>query len=549
VTLGAEASVIPGFEDRMTDFTSEGPARITSDLKPDISAPGSDITSAAVGTGNGAATFSGTSMAAPHVSGVAVLLRQLHPDFSPEEIKALLMNQAKLGLSNNDGSGPVPAEAMGSGRVQAFESATAASLVVPGSLSFGLRPVPNPVALRRTIRVENLDRLGHDYDLSASVRYADYSRGVADVRVSPSSFHLNAGGSRTVTVRLTVDPDPISPGEQLYGWYYFMGSMDGSVRIRQSGGSPDTLHVPWHVVPLSTSRNGISTNSLDLGKGSASFEITDPPAAGVPYADLYLLGARDPKDTGGEEDIAAVGARSFTGPVVDGKASGLPRGIDPLAGLTWVEFLENEDRPAEPVEFGVRTYGIRNTTETLEVDVLVDAGADGVFADPELKADYMVVKQTGPGGNVCVYDLSLASPFDACMATYFADYTNYNGDVVGLAVDASAIGLSSDQPELAYQVTACTGVFSGDVPAQVCDTAGAFDPATGTYGPRLNATAPALAISPLVCRGFWHGGACTGDRPVSVKVGSAAPGDNPSILVLFPNNAPGRSGRVLTTGT
>ena len=57
----------------MTSFTSEGPARLTNDLKPDISAPGSAIEAAAVGTGNEAVALSGTSMAAPHVSGVAVL--------------------------------------------------------------------------------------------------------------------------------------------------------------------------------------------------------------------------------------------------------------------------------------------------------------------------------------------------------------------------------------------------------------------------------------------------------------------------------------------
>ena len=139
VTIHADPAPIPGFADSMTDFTSAGPARLTNDLKPDISAPGADITSAGVGTGDGAAVLSGTSMAAPHVSGSAVLLRQIHPSWGPAQIKALMMDQATRAMKNNDLTTPVPATVMGSGRIRVFQSAIARSLAWPGSLSYGLR--------------------------------------------------------------------------------------------------------------------------------------------------------------------------------------------------------------------------------------------------------------------------------------------------------------------------------------------------------------------------------------------------------------------------
>jgi subtilisin family serine protease len=556
-TIGDVPQPIAGFDDALTGFTSEGPARLTNDLKPDISAPGLSIAAAAVGTGNESIQFSGTSMAAPHVSGVATLLRQLHPTWSPAQIKAVLMNQAEIDMKNADKTAPAPATAMGSGRVQAFESASARSVAWPGSLSFGFAPTPTEWSAVRTFQVRNFDNRPHGYTVTASDRYSDFDPAVTSVEVSlngntfgaSQSFNLTRGKTRQVWVRLTLDPSPISEEEQQFGWYYFHPNMDGTVTVEQSGNPTDVLRLPWHVAPLATSDNGLSESSLDLTGGSATMELTEGAAAGISYADLYLLGATDPAESRGEEDLVAVGARSFTGSTIDGAAEGVPTGTDEFAGITWQEFLTNADEPTEPVEFGVHAWGVHNTTETLEVDVFVDAGADGVFADEDLQADYLVAKLPGPGGEVCVFDLSLPAPFDECAALYFADYSNFNTNLVGLVVDASAIGLDDNAPELAYRVEACTGTFSGDVPGQICDSVGEIDEGTGTWNLTLNAIDPALVIDPLVCRGFWDGGDCDATTPITVTTGSAGPDDDPSILALFPNDAPHRTPTVVQTDT
>jgi hypothetical protein len=302
------------------------------------------------------------------------------------------------------------------------------------------------------------------------------------------------------------------------------------------------------VVPLATSDNGLlSTDPLDLTLGQGTLELTEGTAAGTSYADLYQLGETDPAESHGEEDIVAVGARSFSGNTIDGTPEGLPPANDQLADIDWLTFLTDVDTPTEPVEIGVQTWGVHNVTETLEVDVLIDAGADGLFADNELQADYMAVKLAAPGGEVCVF--ALPSTFEDCDALYFADYSNYNSNLVGLALDAQAIGLVDGESDFAYQVTACTGTFSGDVPGQICDSAGAFDDIAGTWNLVFDAADPALLIDPLVCKGFWGGPACDSTTPITVDVGSAGAGDDPSILALFPNDRPHRTATVVETST
>jgi subtilisin family serine protease len=80
-------------------FSSRGPLAAGGGdlLKPDVIAPGQDILAAVAPPGNAGRDFnlySGTSMSSPHVAGLAALLKDLHPDWSPMMIKSALMTSA-----------------------------------------------------------------------------------------------------------------------------------------------------------------------------------------------------------------------------------------------------------------------------------------------------------------------------------------------------------------------------------------------------------------------------------------------------------------------
>ena len=118
--LDADDSV-PGFSARgpivWQNTDGLGPAAGTMLAKPDLAAPGVGITSS---VGSGYLAYSGTSMAAPHVAGVAALVRQANPSLSPQAVGDILRGTA------NDVGTPGVDPSSGYGRVDAMRAVGAA---------------------------------------------------------------------------------------------------------------------------------------------------------------------------------------------------------------------------------------------------------------------------------------------------------------------------------------------------------------------------------------------------------------------------------------
>src|SRR6266480_5220523 len=107
-TDGPSADIIAG-------FSSRGPAFIRNtllkEIKPDVVAPGVNVYSSILMSSCASppcfAFFQGTSMATPHVAGAAALLKQLHPTWSPAQIKSALVQSAARPVKSSSTGNPL----------------------------------------------------------------------------------------------------------------------------------------------------------------------------------------------------------------------------------------------------------------------------------------------------------------------------------------------------------------------------------------------------------------------------------------------------------
>ncbi len=122
----------------ITSFSSSGPTAFGHDLKPDISAPGAQILSSTLPNTDASrfAVFDGTSMATPHVSGAAALLLELHPAWTPAEVKSALMSTANAAWGNTARTQEAPVTEEGGGLVWLPRADDPLLFTEPASLSF-----------------------------------------------------------------------------------------------------------------------------------------------------------------------------------------------------------------------------------------------------------------------------------------------------------------------------------------------------------------------------------------------------------------------------
>lgn len=144
-------------DDSIARFSSRGPDTfsLARTMKPDVSAPGVGIISTYPNNSYGLGT--GTSMAAPHVTGLIALMISANPRLAGQvdTIEKIIRETAKPMQSNqtcgNASGNLIPNNTYGYGRIDAFRAVKRALLYKTSPITEVLRPIlvqtyPNPVA-------------------------------------------------------------------------------------------------------------------------------------------------------------------------------------------------------------------------------------------------------------------------------------------------------------------------------------------------------------------------------------------------------------------
>jgi hypothetical protein len=280
-------------QDGLNTSSSRGPRRATNIsplvLKPDVAAPGTNILSS-VGPAlpgplyNQSARYSGTSMSAPMIAGMAAVLRQLRPTWTPAQIKASIMNTADANVFvqpgvlpdifgvGRAGSGRANLSAAQQASVIAYDSAAPERV----SVSFGLLEVVGSGTFSRTITVKNMGTTPVSY--AVSVQNIVNQNGTT-VTASPSNIVVPVAGTATVTVTITANPvtngslnrDPSTPTVQGGVRREWLPEVNGNILLTPTSGP--VLRVPYHAVVRPVSEMKATTSHLELTTTSGTFNL------------------------------------------------------------------------------------------------------------------------------------------------------------------------------------------------------------------------------------------------------------------------------------
>ncbi|HEY6153898.1 MAG TPA: S8 family serine peptidase [Candidatus Udaeobacter sp.] len=246
------ASAVATFQEFITEanrdilagFSSQGPTNVDFAAKPDLTSVGVNVLSSCVDTdpidcGEAPWAFlSGTSMSTPHIAGSAAVLLQLHPTWTPAQIKSALVNRADLVVKDAaTGLHDVGPIAQGAGRENLSVAADATTWMDPVSASFGRVTVGRPTSFVITLN----NPTGSDQTFSVSTTkftpdtfggtvpsiYNGGTLSPGDPAITvPSNITVPANGSTTLTVTVSAPQSAI-----VEGWVNLDGAGDNDLHL------------------------------------------------------------------------------------------------------------------------------------------------------------------------------------------------------------------------------------------------------------------------------------------------------------------------------
>jgi subtilisin family serine protease len=423
-------------------FSSGGARSGDSKLKPALAAPGVSVFSTSVATGSEPLALSGTSMAAPHVAGVAALTIQAHPTWNPAEIASAIVHTADATKLPD-----YSARIEGSGLVQPASAAlTKAVISVVGdptatSVSFGFAEFTRDFAATRTIRVENKGRDRLSFNVAAKASGGSPH----SVQLSRSAVSLRPGESTLIRASLNV---PIATA----GDSADFNDVAGLITLTPTTATVNAgvaLNVPYYLVQRARSQLDAE---LERERGQLSVKLSNRGGKVPAFADFYALGLVGVRQGVAPFDVRAVGVQSF------------PAGPD-----------ENL------LVFAVNTFQRFNTAAAGEIDIFIDTDGDGESDFDVFSFDFGALTTGSFDGRAVVGVQNLRT--GGISLSFFTDAPT-DGSTLLLPVFTSDLGLSPSNPRFSY----ITQYFN------IVDGGGAQVPGVASF----NAFAPAISTGDFV---------------------------------------------------
>ncbi len=386
VTISALAAGIanPNYH-TVADFSSGGPRWGDLALKPELAAPGVDIVSAASGSTDGVAWFSGTSMATPVVAGVAALVKQANPTWTPALIKSALINTAKSVGSN------VLLRSVGAGRVNALNAVKAKVTIDAGpnaTMSFGMVYGDAAATLTKSQKfiVKNNGTTTASYKFAAAAAAGFTIPSGVTVKIyngsslvgSTTIISLGAGASKTFTVKLVAT----AAAQENFG-------VANSFNVMITGTSSGK---PSLRLPVFAMFQQVEKFAFAASVGSSRYDLTYSLTTGTSQSReiyTYVWLARDARERiGNGADIKNIGVNAVDIP--DGSAG---------AGTGWWETAA-----AGKFEMVITSWDLMSNPALNEWDIELDTNDDGVGDQVIVLADTGLVNTGYADGTLgCFY--------------------------------------------------------------------------------------------------------------------------------------------------